>query len=109
MMRSLEAELSRALDMIAAGNAQQAQATLTTLLDDWRTSERDRMRKLDEARHEIGNALSIAQASVEAMLDGVVGITDQRLNRIRDILSGVSASMYALTASDEIGGAKERS
>jgi hypothetical protein len=48
-------------------------------------------------RHDVGNALSIARSSVEAMLDGVVGITDPRLNRLRELLSTVSDGMNALT------------
>ena len=42
---------------------------------------------MKKARHDLGNLLTIAQASVEGMLDGVVPITDERLNRIREILS----------------------
>ena len=43
-----------------------------------------------KARHDLGNALSIAQASIEAMLDGVVEISDQRLERVRDVLTAAS-------------------
>ena len=60
--------------------------------------ERERSAAMAKARHEIGNALSIAQASIEGMLDGVVPITDPRLNRLRDILAAVSDAMYDLTA-----------
>lgn len=106
-MRSVDADLSRAIELIAAGREKEAHSVLKALLDDWRGEERERMRKLSEARHEIGNALSIAQASIEAMLDGVVGITDQRLNRLRDILSSVSGSMYELTACGDLSAAHE--
>jgi hypothetical protein len=61
--------------------------------------QRERMKK---ARHDMGNALSIAQASVEAMLDGVVGITDPRLNRLRELLASVSDAMYELTANADV-------
>lgn len=65
--------------------------------------ERDRKRSAEmaKARHDVGNALSIAQASIEGMLDGIVPITDPRLNRLRQILAGVSDAMYRLTGEDE--------
>jgi hypothetical protein len=64
-----------------------------------RLRERDRERRaaMAKARHEIGNALAIAQASIEAMLDGVVPITDPRLQRLREILRGIGEAMYDLT------------
>ena len=76
----------------ARANALQAQVNAL------RERERERSAAMAKARHEIGNALSIAQASIEGMLDGVVPITDPRLNRLRDILSAVSDAMYELTA-----------
>jgi hypothetical protein len=63
----------------------------------------DRRADMTRARHEIGNALSIAQASIEAMLDGVVPITDQRLRRLSQILDGVSEAVYELTEDGETG------
>ncbi len=57
----------------------------------------ERSSAMAQARHDLGNALSIAQASVEAMLDGIVQITNPRLNRIRDILVSIGDAVYALT------------
>jgi hypothetical protein len=46
-------------------------------------------------RHEIGNLLSIAQATIEAMIDGIVDATPERLEGVRqaivaagDVLNG---------------------
>lgn len=75
-------------------------AQFSSLLAQQQRREGARAEAFRQARHEMGNALSIAQASIEAMLDGVVGITDPRLNRIREILAAVSAQMYELTSGD---------
>lgn len=48
------------------------------------------------ARHDIGNALAIARASVEAMIDGVVPPTEERLKRIREILIAVAEALDQL-------------
>lgn len=45
----------------------------------------------DKARHDLGNLLSIAQSSVEAMIDGVVEVTPVRLDRVREVLSQARA------------------
>jgi hypothetical protein len=49
----------------------------------------------EKARHDLGNLLTIAQTSVEAMLDGVVPVTEERLNRLREILSDTQAVLDA--------------
>lgn len=108
-MPSIDEVLSRSLEFALQGDFQRAQAELAgrteplalqiaSLFRHLEVYERERASAMTKARHEIGNALSIAQASIEAMLDGVVSITDPRLNRIRDILASVSASMYELTS-----------
>lgn len=40
----------------------------------------------DRARHDLGNAITVARASVEAMLDGVVPIDRERLLRVSEVL-----------------------
>jgi hypothetical protein len=40
----------------------------------------------DDARHELGNLLSIALANVEAMIDGLVAPTTSRLESVADAL-----------------------
>lgn len=50
-----------------------------------------------KARHDLGNVLSILNASVEAMLDGVAPVTQARLSRMRELLEDASAALYALT------------
>ena len=59
---------------------------LTALMNDQIGRERDRAEMQALARHELGNALSIAQANVEAMIDGVLENTTERLCGIRDAL-----------------------
>lgn len=54
-----------------------------------RQSERERLQKME--RHELGNALSIAQANLEAMVDGVLEITPERLHGIRESLRSAGA------------------
>lgn len=51
-----------------------------------------------ELRHEIGNALSIAQANLEGMLDGIVEPSLERLEGIRDALVTASQRLIELTA-----------
>ena len=108
-METLDASLTRALEYALQGNFEEAQRALAgrsessalrlaEFLRQYRQRDSDRASTMTRARHDMGNALSIAQASVEAMLDGVVGITDPRLNRLREILAGVSDSLYDLTA-----------
>lgn len=41
----------------------------------------------DRLRHEIGNLLTVAQANLEGMIDGVVEPTLDRLESIRDALA----------------------
>ncbi len=57
-----------------------------------------------KARHDLGNLLSIAQSSVEAMLDGITPITDVRLNRLREILSQARALVNDATAKNNKDG-----
>jgi hypothetical protein len=46
-----------------------------------------RPKEIAELRHDIGNALSIAQANLEAIVDGVFDPTPERLRTIRDSLA----------------------
>lgn len=46
---------------------------------------------IKKARHDLGNLLTIAQASVEGMLDGIAPVTQTRLNRLCDILTQARA------------------
>lgn len=78
-----------------------ARALLNSAIAERESLQQRRAKELSQTRHDVGNELSIAQASLEAMLDGVVGISDQRLNRIREILSSVSAAVYRLTGEPE--------
>lgn len=112
-MDSLHWGLKRAIELAMDGKLREAQATLDELDDPLASQLRDflaqqqqreseRAAAMAAARHDIGNALSIAKSSVEGMIDSVVHISDKRLVRIRDILASVSDSMYRLTAQSEV-------
>ncbi len=107
-MDPLYQALQRAIELASNGEIREAQAVLETLDEPLATQfhdflalqkrrECDRADAMAAARHDMGNALSIAQSSVEAMIDSVVHISDRRLTRIRDILAAVNDSMYRLT------------
>lgn len=59
---------------------------LTALLTDQQRRERERAEMQAVARHELGNAISIAQANMEALVDGVLEPTPERLAGIRDAM-----------------------
>lgn len=61
-------------------------ARLTALLTEQQRRERERAEVHAVARHELGNAISIAQANMEALVDGVLAPTPERLARIRDAM-----------------------
>jgi len=54
--------------------------------------------RAESVRHEIGNMLTIAQANLEAMLDGVVEPTLDRLEGVRDALASASEQLKELAA-----------
>jgi len=95
------ATLRRILEMLDREDYDGARALLNAAIAERESLEQRRAKDMSQTRHDVGNELSIALASLEAMLDGVVGISDQRLNRIRDILSSVSAAVYRLTGESE--------
>jgi signal transduction histidine kinase len=59
---------------------------LAALLTDQQRRERERAEMQAVARHELGNAISIAQANMEALVDGVLDPTPERLTGIRDAM-----------------------
>jgi signal transduction histidine kinase len=52
-----------------------------------------RSRGLSVARHEIGNALAIAQANIEGIVDGILEPTEERLNGILASLSSAGVML----------------
>ncbi len=64
---------------------------LFLLICDLEQREQARARAVAVTRHEIGNALSIAQANLEGMADGVVEATPQRLEAVVRSLRSVGA------------------
>jgi len=79
---------------------------LLALITDQQRLEKERAETLAVARHELGNALSIAQANVEAMLDGLLEATPDRLAGIRDALQSCGASVVVCDI--DLDGARER-
>lgn len=59
---------------------------LMSLMTEQQRREKERSEAQAIARHELGNAISIAQANIEAMVDGVLEPTAERLAAIRDAL-----------------------
>jgi signal transduction histidine kinase len=59
---------------------------LNALMTEQQHRERQRAEAQAVARHELGNALSIAQANIEGMIDGVLEPSADRLTGIRDAL-----------------------
>ena len=93
-MRKLHHQIKEALELLRSGNVLEAEAVLAAV-----EADVDRFAsKLSDARHDLGNTLSIARASVEGMLDGIVPIDDVRLNRLREILSDTGDAVGSLTA-----------
>jgi len=56
-------------------------------------SDDERTRTAAEIRHEIANAVSIVQANLEGMLDGVLEPTPDRLEALRQTLSGITVAL----------------
>lgn len=59
---------------------------LAALLTEQQRRERERAEMQAVARHELANAISIAQANMEALVDGVLEPTPERLASIRDAM-----------------------
>ena len=97
-MQTLHRRLRRALELAREGDTEGAQAAL----DDLDRAFAAYRSEMNRVRHDMGNALSIARASIEGMLDGVVPITDARLTRIRDILVILGESVGGLTGDDPV-------
>lgn len=107
VLRALEFAVNGKLDeaMTALDGADGAAAAeLATLLDRLQRSDEARRFAEQALRHEVGNMLTIAQANVEGMLDGVVDPTLDRLEGIRDALAGASERLraFALVQKDGI-------
>ncbi len=73
-----------------------AVARLAMLITMQQEREKDRLQTLTVARHELGNTLSVAQANLEAMLDGVLETTPERLRSIVDSLRTAGALVVDL-------------
>lgn len=71
-------------------------ARLVALMTEEQRREKERADRIVLARHELGNALSVAQANVEGMVDGVLDPTPERLASIRDALQSCGAFLMDL-------------
>lgn len=108
--RSDEPALIHAIDLALAGDYDGAKAAIEPLHGDLpghffllvceaEQREVGHKRALSVSRHEIGNALSIAQANVEGIIDGVLDDTATRMLGIRDALTTAGALLDNLTNS----------
>ncbi len=76
----------RALDLCTLKDWEGARRSLEGLSDPASCSLATLIKRQQQARHELGNALSIAQVILEAMLDGVLEVTPERLRALLDSL-----------------------
>ena len=79
-------EISVALDLCMSKDWERARLKLQGVDDPFAGSLASLIAQQQKARHELGNALSIAQVILEAMLDGVLEITPERLRALLDSL-----------------------
>lgn len=70
---------------------------LRMLFERLRPREEDRAIALSGARHALGNLLTVAQANVEGMLDGIVSPTPERLENVRKALTEAAGLCFAET------------
>jgi signal transduction histidine kinase len=101
-VNSVRERLLHALDLGMLGDWEAAKRSLEdlddpmvprlmSLMTQQQRYERDRSEAQTLARHELGNALSIAQANIEAMIDGVLEPSTERLYGIRNALQTCGA------------------
>ncbi len=101
-----------ALDLTMLGDSEGAKALLEPLDDpfagrlfllicEFEQHEQARKRSLALIRHEIGNALSIAQANIEGIMDGVLPQTPERLDGIHEALTTAGRLLDDLKRSPE--------
>lgn len=93
----MQKRLLHALDLAALGDWESAKRSLQdvddpmvprllSLMTEQQRREKERAQRMQVVRHELGNALSIAQVNVEAMVDGLLEPTADRLAGIQKAL-----------------------
>jgi hypothetical protein len=87
--------LQHAIECVAARDWAGADEALKAL----QARENDGLRSAAHVRHEIANAVSIVQANVEGMLDGVLEPSRERLEGLRHALSGITTMLDLLRQS----------
>jgi hypothetical protein len=80
---------------------------LLMLANDLQARDRERAQLLATTRHEIGNALAIALANMEGVIDGVVEPTPARRNGIREALVAAGERLELLGAQPMETGIRE--
>ena len=58
--------------------------------------------------HDVGNSLSVARANVEAMIDGVMDVTPERLRNVADALKKAGEGLEQLGEAIESSGESAR-
>lgn len=106
----MQTKVLHALDLCMLGDLQAAKHALEhvnspvaerlVLLITKMQDEQQRREALQKTgRHQLGNALSIAQANLEAMIDGVLEVTPERLHDMRESLRAAGALLVDLRES----------
>jgi signal transduction histidine kinase len=99
LLRAVDLAIAR--DWAGAAAALQHQADpaaqrLCDLFADLDRQDESRRRSTAHVRHEIGNALTIVQANLEGVIDGVLEPTEERLASMRDALTSAGAALENL-------------
>lgn len=98
---AVDVRIAQSLDLAAARKWDEARhavegvedpiaAQLLTLFEELRRCDAEQKRSHAAVRHELGNLLTIAQANVEGMIDGMVEPTAQRLDNVRKALAAAA-------------------
>jgi flagellar biosynthesis/type III secretory pathway protein FliH len=106
----MQEKILHAIDLCMLGDLQGAKesaertdgpvaARLAALITQMQEEQSRREALQKTGRHELGNALSIAQANLEAMIDGVLDVTPQRLHDVRESLRSAGALLVDLRES----------
>ena len=106
----MQKKILHALDRCTSGDLLGAKAVLAhaegpvaerlvILITRLQEDEQRRAELQKTGRHQLGNALSIAQANLEAMIDGVLEVTPERLHDMRESLRNAGALLVDLKES----------
>lgn len=109
--------IARALELALGGHWEDARralegvddhlvSRLQTVFDELARCAAERTRARADVRHDVSNLMTVAQANVEGMLDGIVEPTPQKLENVRRALASAAALMSERVSDRESGSAR---